>query len=136
MTDRGGEASHAIDVRSGYLALLPRRDVIERPIDGVFNFNGWDVGKALRLMLKGNAVLFEWLESPIYYHSEPPVVAALRSLADRVLDADNLRSHYPRVAEGQWLRWIAGRETVPRKKYLYALRPALVLWHLRRDLYR
>ena len=32
-----------------YLSLWPRRDVIEVPVDPVFDVNGWDLAKALRL---------------------------------------------------------------------------------------
>jgi predicted nucleotidyltransferase len=45
--------------RRDYLALWPPRDVIETPLDGLLDVNGWDVAKALRLILKGNAVVIE-----------------------------------------------------------------------------
>ena len=53
--------------RDDYLALWPQRDVIEFPTDAVLDVNGWDLGKALRLLLKGNAVVIEWLTSPFVY---------------------------------------------------------------------
>eukprot|EP01035_Chromulina_nebulosa_P036120 gene36119-biopygen23716 len=34
--------------RSDYLALWAPRDVIETPLDGLLDVNGWDVAKALR----------------------------------------------------------------------------------------
>ena len=34
------------------------------PIEGEFDTNGWDVRKALLLLLKPNPVLLEWLSSP------------------------------------------------------------------------
>jgi predicted nucleotidyltransferase len=114
-----------------YLEILPHRDVIELPLDGLFDINGWDIGKALRLLLKSNAVVSEWLESPIVYCSEPDVVSGLRELADAVLTPDRLRFHYLGLAERQWSTSIAERTAVVRKKYLYALRPALALRHLR-----
>lgn len=52
-----------------YLAVTPRRDVIERPIDALLDINGWDLRKALQLMLRSNAVLIEWLTSPVRYRS-------------------------------------------------------------------
>src|SRR3712207_5563631 len=42
-----------------YLSLRPKRDVIETPLEGELDVNGWDLAKALRLMLKGNAVVLE-----------------------------------------------------------------------------
>jgi len=47
-----------------YLSLFPARDVIEEPFDRVLDIGGWDLAKALRLLLKGNAVVVEWLMSP------------------------------------------------------------------------
>lgn len=44
-----------------YLSLRDRRDVIELPIKDDLDINGWDLRKALRLMQKGNPVLYEWL---------------------------------------------------------------------------
>lgn len=51
--------------RRDYLALRAVRDVIERPIVDEIDLNGWDLRKALTLLLKHNAVLSEWIESPI-----------------------------------------------------------------------
>lgn len=36
-----------------YLKLFPERDVIEGPIDEVKDFVGWDLQKALKLLMKG-----------------------------------------------------------------------------------
>ena len=47
--------------RDDYLTLFPKRDVIEYPPDGLYDGNGWDLPKALKLLLKGNAVIIEWL---------------------------------------------------------------------------
>lgn len=114
-----------------YLRLHPGRDVIETPIEGLFDVNGWDIAKALRLMLRSNAVVSEWLESPLVYRHDPAAVAGLRDLADRLLQPQRLAHHYRSIAQTNWSDAIAGRDTVRRKKYLYALRPALVLRHLR-----
>ena len=58
--------------RDGYLSidLERRRDVIERPIEGVLDINGWDLRKALQLMRKSNPPLFEWLHSPLAYRAQ------------------------------------------------------------------
>jgi predicted nucleotidyltransferase len=47
--------------------LEHKRDVIERPISGDLDINGWDLRKALILLRKGNPPLMEWLGSPIIY---------------------------------------------------------------------
>jgi predicted nucleotidyltransferase len=35
-----------------YLSIEPPRDVIERPIDSALDINGWDLRKALRLLVR------------------------------------------------------------------------------------
>ena len=56
--------------RNDYLSPWPQRDVIETPLDKVFDVNGWDVIKAVRLLVKGNATVTEWLRSPIIYSGD------------------------------------------------------------------
>ena len=58
--------------RDWYLSidLEHRRDVIERPIEGVLDINGWDLRKAPQLMRKSNPPLFEWLHSPLAYRAQ------------------------------------------------------------------
>ncbi|MEM6906851.1 MAG: nucleotidyltransferase domain-containing protein, partial [Pseudomonadota bacterium] len=48
-----------------YLSLTPGRDVIELPIRDDLDIGGWDLRKALNLLLKPNPVMLEWLSSPI-----------------------------------------------------------------------
>ena len=43
------------------------RDVIELPIEGDLDINGWDLSKTLRLLRASNATLFEWFSSPVVY---------------------------------------------------------------------
>lgn len=117
--------------RDWYLSIVSARDVIELPLDGVYDINGWDVRKALQLLLKPNPVLLEWLESPIFYRRNDKVIADLKALADQVLHIAPLAHHYRRLAEGQWRRAIDGRTEVPLKKYFYVVRPVLALRWLR-----
>jgi len=50
-----------------YLQLSEERDVIELPINDELDIAGWDLRKALNLANKGNAVVQEWMISPIVY---------------------------------------------------------------------
>lgn len=50
-----------------YLSIFDRRDVIERPIDGLPGITGWDLRKALQLLRKSSPPLLEWLGSPMVY---------------------------------------------------------------------
>lgn len=116
-----------------YLKLTRGRDVIERPIDGLFDTNGWDLSKALSLLLKPNPVLLEWLASPIRYKWTDIVCEQLRDFASRTAYAEACVHHYAGVAQGQWAQYIDGRDVVSLKRYFYVVRPALCLRWVRED---
>lgn len=111
-----------------YLSLWPRRDVIEVPVDPVFDVNGWDLAKALRLLLKGNGTVIEWLQSPIIYHGDQQFQSGLLDLAGKVVRRDLVVRHYYHVGRGQ----LPGTDQeVTLKKVFYSLRPAAALRWLR-----
>lgn len=111
-----------------YLSLRTRRDVIETPLDKVFDVNGWDVRKALGLMVNGNATVGEWLRSPIVYRGDVAFRDDLLALAEDVVDQDTLRKHYLHVARNN-LALLASNGVA--KKFFYALRPAVTLRWMR-----
>lgn len=107
-----------------YLTPWPGRDVIETPIVGLLDVSGWDLVKALRLLVNGNAVLIEWLMSPIVYRGDVQFRDELRALADEVADRDRVARHYLHLGRNQWrLRESSGS----LKKVFYSLRPAMAL---------
>src|SRR5262249_47181029 len=77
-----------------YLSLFPPRDVIETPLDGDLDVNGWDLAKAIRLLLKGNAVVIEWLTSPIVYTADKWFRDSFFSLSERVANRELVARHY------------------------------------------
>lgn len=107
-----------------YLSINPQRDVIELPIEGNLDINGWDLRKTLQLLGKSNPVLIEWLGSPIVYRADQDFVAGMRDLAGRFLNPAALFHHYQHMARGNFREYLQG-ETVRVKKYLYVLRPIL-----------
>jgi predicted nucleotidyltransferase len=117
--------------RRDYLALWAPRDVIETPLDGLLDVNGWDVAKALRLILKGNAVVIEWLRSPIAYRGDAAFRHMLDDFAEAVAPRGLVARHYLHLGEQQWARH-AGNGAMPGKKLFYALRPAAALRWMRR----
>ncbi|WP_082457257.1 nucleotidyltransferase domain-containing protein [Sphingomonas sp. Leaf23] len=119
--------------RDWYLSLTPGRDVIEAPIVDDIDLSGWDIRKALGLLLKSNAVVSEWIESPIRYRPDDAIVANLAALADSVIDARSLALHYASLGRNAADRWLEDDGAVPVKQYFYALRPALAIRWLRRE---
>lgn len=114
-----------------YLSLTPGRDVIELPIAGEFDINGWDIRKALSLLLKPNPVLLEWLSSPIRYCWDEGACARLAAFASRTAYAHACLAHYLSLARRMWGEFVDGREAVNLKKYFYILRPAMCIAWIR-----
>jgi len=113
--------------RDWYVRLREERDVIERPLDEqLVDLAGWDIRKALRLALKSNPVLYEWLVSPIVY-VEGQLRAELRALFEAHATPRALAHHYWSIARGQWRSEIDGKREVRLKKYFYVVRPLLSL---------
>lgn len=114
-----------------YVTLRPLRDVIERPIVDDFDVNGWDIRKALGLLLKHNAVVAEWLNSPIRYLPDDSAVSRLATLADQFFDPRGYALHYASLGMNNVKRWPENAERISAKRYFYALRPALCVKALR-----
>ena len=111
-----------------YLSVNEARDVIEEGVDDMnFDVAGWDLRKALRLFLKANPALWEWLVSPITYRDEGDVARRLREIATGTYSLKALANHYLHIAQEKERRQIAAKKTVKAKKYVYALRPLLAL---------
>jgi predicted nucleotidyltransferase len=114
----------------GYLRLFALRDVIEFPTDGLVDVNGWDLAKALRLLLRGSAVVIEWLTSPFTYACDSVFRDEALSLAREVARAPAIARHYLHLGERQRRTYLAGA-AIEIKKIFYVLRPAMALRWLR-----
>src|ERR1700743_1056887 len=55
---------------NNYLSITDPRDVVELPVNEVLDIGGWDIRKALKLFLKSNGPLYEWLQSPIVFNDK------------------------------------------------------------------
>lgn len=113
-----------------YLTVHEQRDVIEIPIDGDLDINGWELRKSLRLLRKGNPVLFEWLKSPILYIDGRDDMSGRVWMDDYRVVANDLFNpmatvyHYWHMAKGNFREYLRG-DVVKLKKYFYVLRPVL-----------
>ncbi|MGN1107586.1 MAG: nucleotidyltransferase domain-containing protein [Huintestinicola sp.] len=106
-----------------YLRLDKTRDVIEWQLDDVWDINGWDLNKALRLLHKSNPTMFEWNSSPIVYRT----TEEWQSLSGLINDCFCSKPgswHYLSMAKGNNREFLQGEE-VRLKKYFYVLRPIL-----------
>lgn len=107
--------------------LGKKRDVIERPIDDELDLSGWELSKALTLTLGSNAVIAEWLQSPIVYRADQAAVTALTDFARIALDRKAVTWHYLNLAQRQLDRLLDENGQVRIKRYFYVLRPVLAL---------
>jgi predicted nucleotidyltransferase len=107
-----------------YLTVMPRRDVIEVPISGDLDINGWDLRKALGLMRESNPTLLEWLRSPIVYREDELAMPRFRALSEAVFSNARGWHHYASMAKKNFREHLQADE-VRYKKYLYVLRPLL-----------
>ncbi|MDR1135809.1 MAG: nucleotidyltransferase domain-containing protein [Clostridiales Family XIII bacterium] len=109
--------------QSEYLRLEQRKDVIECPLDGELDINGWDFDKTLRLLHSSNPTLFEWNSSPLVYIT----TAFFQSIIPRINEYFTAKSglwHYLSMAEKNYRTYLKG-EIVRAKKYFYVIRPLL-----------
>lgn len=107
-----------------YLTVMPRRDVIEVPISGDLDINGWDLRKALGLMRESNPTLLEWLRSPVVYRDDATAMPRFRELSEAVFSNARAWHHYASMAKKNFREHLQADE-VRYKKYLYVLRPLL-----------
>jgi len=115
-----------------YLSIADGPDTVGLPVDEVLDISGWDIKKTLKLFLKSNGPLYEWLQSPIIYHQNPFFADELRGLMPNYFSLRSGANHYLSMAYNTLRDDLQG-EMVKMKRYFYALRPALAcLWIIER----
>jgi predicted nucleotidyltransferase len=111
-----------------YLGITDLSDNVGLPVNEVLDIGGWDIKKALKLFLKSNSTLYEWLQSPIIYQEDSAFADDLRKLMSQYFSLRSGANHYLSMAHNT-LRDDLQSEQVKLKRYFYALRPALAcLW--------
>lgn len=110
--------------RDWYLRLEPQREVIDSSIEGDVAVSGWDLRKALRLMLKANPALLECLDSPIAYREAPRVRAEFRALAAAYFRPAPCWHRYHSIARANFWNHLQGPR-VTLYRYFHVLRSLL-----------
>lgn len=108
---------------SDYLRLEKIRDVIELPIEGEFDINGWDLQKTLRLIYKSNPTVFEWLNAPIVYLKND-FAAEINTVAKDYFSVKKALYHYLNMAVHNYKAYLK-EDYVKAKNYFYVLRAIL-----------
>jgi len=116
-----------------YLGITELQDNVGLPVNEVLDIGGWDIKKALKLFLKSNSTLYEWLQSPIVYRGDSAFADDLRKLMPEYFSLRSGANHYLSMAYNT-LREDLQTEQVKLKRYFYALRPALAcLWIVKKQ---
>lgn len=114
-----------------YLLIDEKQDTITQ-MNGDLDAGGWELRKLLRLLRKSNAVIFEWLQSPIVYHDEG-FRDRIWEVAQHYFSPRSCIHHYQGLAINSYTK-IKGQEEIKLKTYFYIIRPLLAaLWILKKQ---
>jgi len=108
-----------------YLHLEEKRDVIEAELNEVYDINGWDIQKLLRLLMKSNPTIFEWAASLIVYRTSEDW-EKVKAILSEYFQLDKSMYHYLSMLKNNVRNYFCSDDII-LKKYLYILRPALAL---------
>ena len=105
-----------------YISPFHKKDVIEDIFIDDLDVGGWDIGKCLNLMYKGNAALVEWLNSPIVYKTDPGKTDILNKIAIETFNPKLIFFHYISLAKK---KLEDDYSNINPKSFLYAFRALL-----------
>ncbi len=111
-----------------YLVVQNIDEQIDKKI-GDLDITLWNFRKFLKLMIKSNPSVWEWLSSDIIY-----IKNSLRKKLKKIFEKDfssfKLKKHYTSMAKQNFKKYITTQgNTTNLKKYVYVLRSiACVLW--------
>lgn len=107
-----------------YLAITERKDNFNFFEGELLDISGWDLRKALGLMRKSNASLYEWINSPIVYFKDDEFHQKLKSLSVSFFQPVHGFNHYKGLAYNAYKDLDMNGE-IKLKKLFYVLRPIL-----------
>lgn len=107
-----------------YLKIDPIDDFIDLKIVDELDFKGWDIQKVLRLMLKSNSSINEYLQSPIHYISDEIFEKELFDLAASQFNSQKVAMHYLGITTKRMVE-MEHQNEIKLKSLFYALRSVL-----------
>ncbi len=121
--------------RNVYLSIDKPKETFEWIENNWFDVGAWDITKALHLLRKSNAILFEWLQSPIVYQQYVGIQKELFELAQLYYQPQIIVHHYRGIAKAVSRHHFeeshaskAIDEPIKLKKYFYLLRSLLAAY--------
>jgi predicted nucleotidyltransferase len=113
-----------------YLSVLEKKDFIEYAVDSTYDISGWDLRKAMKLIIKSNAVILEWLSSKEIYMMNEIAAGQLLDLAADFFNPLSVCHHYLSIARN-YVERITSSDTAKLKSYFYVLRPLANITYIR-----
>ncbi|WP_445487254.1 nucleotidyltransferase domain-containing protein [Niallia sp. 03133] len=113
-----------IHQKEWYLTLDKNKDVIEFPIEGNLDINGWELTKALRLFRQSNPTLLEWLQSNTVYEQSDFFKSNLKEMIQMTFNPRGCFYHYFTMANNLFKNSFQ-KEEIKIKEYFYVLRAIL-----------
>ncbi|WP_314243745.1 nucleotidyltransferase domain-containing protein [Empedobacter tilapiae] len=107
-----------------YLKIDPIDDFIDLEIVDELDFKGWDIQKVLRLMLKSNSSINEYLQSPIHYIFDEIFEKELFDLAASQFNSQKVAMHYLGITTKRIIE-MKLQDEIKLKSLFYALRSVL-----------
>lgn len=106
-----------------YLSVFEQKDTLNEPINGDLDIAGWDIRKTLALLHKGNAVVHEWMNSPVVYRQDRERRKHLAAFATLAFNPLAAFSHYFHMSRNKLES--LGNAPMSGKAFLYGLRTLL-----------
>ena len=118
--------------KARYLELDPPEENFEL-LEGDLDFQLWDIYKFLRLQLRNNPSTLEWISISNVYIPPPAPLAHhwLQLAVNHWWNRQALLHHYRGIASRHYQKYVVGQSQVKLKKYLYIIRPLLMMEYLR-----
>lgn len=109
-----------------YLELTHSKDSLEMMYDNNdIDITGWELKKALQLLMKSNASMLERIQSSIVYRSDEKFIEELRKLAHTFYSKVATMHHYLSMAK-KFQNDLHTQKEFRLKKFFYLLRSTLV----------
>jgi uncharacterized protein len=114
-----------------YLSIEDKSDQVKYQVQD-FDFLGFDLKKALKLMSKSNPSIYEWLSSPVSYFTQFNALETLIHFAHLQFNQRASFLHYYHMAKQN--RELFFRETPFQiKRLFYVLRPILCCEYIKKE---
>lgn len=107
-----------------YISIGNYKTDMDFAVENDIDLSGWDLKKMLGLLLKSNATIFEWLQSPIIYHNLAGFKESLWDICPHYFNPKTLIHHYLGTAKSAYKSGVSEGH-IKIKKYFYIIRPVL-----------